>query len=57
MMLIAFVLLGVIDLRFAVVALICMVAPSCVSCKLCEKKCPLGIVPYVIFSDYSIDSK
>lgn len=22
------------------------VSPSCVSCKLCEKKCPLGIVPY-----------
>ncbi|ROR27233.1 4Fe-4S binding protein [Mobilisporobacter senegalensis] len=22
------------------------VSPSCVSCKICEKKCPLGLVPY-----------
>ena len=22
------------------------VSSSCVSCKICEKKCPLGIVPY-----------
>lgn len=42
--LIAFLLLGLIDLRFAVVAVICMIAPVVVSIFKgrfwCEKKCP-----------------
>ena len=36
--LIAFVLVGLIDLRFAL--------SNCVSCKICEEKCYLGIVSY-----------
>lgn len=28
------------------------IAPMCVSCKICEKKCPLGIVPYDYKGNY-----